>query len=149
MTIVGDCPKEVLLMAPYGQQGLLDRPNMGVMRWRNGALSGNDLSNEPGLRSSRTYQPGEMPLPTKPRPGLRSMHQEMSSEAASSSSQQSSCATKTDQSTRSSNERISVRSEHIPKRNWSGREKSRLEPKKTETCARDCLRIATRNREKR
>ena len=38
----------------------------------------------------------------------------------------------------------SVRSEHIPKRNWSGREKPCLEPKKTETCARDCLRIATR-----
>ena len=32
------------------------------------------------------YQPGEMPLPTKPRPGLRRMHQEMTSEAASSSS---------------------------------------------------------------
>ena len=28
-----------------------------------------------------------MPLPTKPRPGLRRMHQEMSSEAASPSSQ--------------------------------------------------------------
>ena len=45
------------------------------------------MANEPGLRSSRTYQPGEMPLPTKPRPGLRRVHQEMSSEAASSSSQ--------------------------------------------------------------
>ena len=57
------------------------------MRWRNGALSGSDLANEPGLVSSRTYQPGEMPLPTKPRPGLRRMHQEMNNEAASSSSQ--------------------------------------------------------------
>ena len=28
-----------------------------------------------------------MPLPTKPRPGLRRMHQQMNSEAASSSSQ--------------------------------------------------------------
>ena len=37
--------------------------------------------------NSRTYQPGEMPLPTKPKPGLRSMHQEMNSDAASSSSQ--------------------------------------------------------------
>ena len=45
------------------------------------------MANEPGLGSSRTYQPGEMPLPTKPRPGLRRMHQEMNSEAASSSSQ--------------------------------------------------------------
>ena len=39
------------------------------------------------MESSRTYQPGEMPLLTKPRPGLRGMHQELSSEAASSSSQ--------------------------------------------------------------
>ena len=57
------------------------------MSWRNGALSGNDLANKPGLESSRTYQPGEMPLPTKTRPGLRRMHQEINSEAASSSSQ--------------------------------------------------------------
>ena len=42
---------------------------------------------EPGLKSSRTYQPSEMPLPTKPSPGLRKMHQEKNSEAASSSSQ--------------------------------------------------------------
>ena len=60
---------------------------MRVMRWKNGALSGSDLANEPRLGSSRTYQPGEMLHPTKPRPGLRRMHQEMSSEAASSSSQ--------------------------------------------------------------
>ena len=72
----------------YAQQGVLDRPNLRVMRWRNGALSGSDLANEPGLGSSRTYQPGEMPLLTKPRPGLRRLHQEMNSEAASSSSQQ-------------------------------------------------------------
>ena len=78
---------EVLLMAAYGQLGVLDRPNMRVMRWRNGALSGSDLGNEPRLGSSRTYQPGEMPLPTKPRPGLRRMHQEIKSEAALSSSQ--------------------------------------------------------------
>ena len=82
----GDRPTEVLLMAAYGERGLLDRPNMRVMRWRNGALSGSDLANEPGLGSSRTYQPGEMPLPTKPMPGLRRMHQEMNSEAASASS---------------------------------------------------------------
>ena len=83
----GDPPTEVLLMAAYGERGVLDRPNMRVMRWRNGALSESDLVNESGLRSSRTYQPGEMPLPTKPRPGLRRMHQEMNSEAASSISQ--------------------------------------------------------------
>ena len=78
---------EVLLMAVYGERGVLDRPNIRVRRWRNGALSGSDLANEPGLGSSRTYQPGEMPLPTKPRLALRRMHQEMNSETASSSSQ--------------------------------------------------------------
>ena len=83
---LGDRPTEVLLMAAYGERGVIDRPNMRVMRWRNGALSGSDLANEPGLGSSRTYQPGEMPLPSKPKPGLRRMHQEMNSEAASSSS---------------------------------------------------------------
>ena len=82
-----DRPKEVLLMAAYRERGVLDRPNMRVMRWRNRALSGSDLANEPGLGSSRTYQPGEMPLPNKPKPGLRRMHQEMNSEAASSCSQ--------------------------------------------------------------
>ena len=74
-------------MAAYGQQGVLDRPNMRIMRWRNGALSRSDLENEPGLGKSRTYQPGERPLLTKPRPGLRNLHQEMKSEAASSGSQ--------------------------------------------------------------
>ena len=83
----GDCPTEVLLMASYGERGVLDRPNMRVMRWRNGALSGSDLANEPGLGSSRTYQPGEMLMPSKPKAGLTRMHQEMNSEAASSGSQ--------------------------------------------------------------
>ena len=82
----GDRPTEVLLMAAYGERGVLDRPNMRVMRWRNGALSGSELANEPGLGSSRTYQPGEMPMPSKPKPGLTRMHQEMNSEAASSGS---------------------------------------------------------------
>ena len=83
----GDSPTEILLVAAHGERGVLDRPNMRKMRCRNGALSGSDLANEPRLGSSRTYQPGEMPLPTKPRPGLRKMHQERNSEAASSSSQ--------------------------------------------------------------
>ena len=82
----GDRPTEVLLMAAYGERGVLDRSNMRVMRWRNGALSGSELANEPGLGSSRTYQPGEMPMPSKPKPGLTRMHQEMNSEAASSGS---------------------------------------------------------------
>ena len=83
----GDRPTKVLLMAAYGERGVLDRPNMRVMRWRNGALSGSVLANEPRLGSLKTDQPGEMPLPTKPWPGLRRMHQEMNSEAASSRSQ--------------------------------------------------------------
>ena len=83
----GDHPTEVLLMAAYGERGVLDRPNMRVMGWRNGALSGSDLANEPRLGSSSTYQKGEMLLPTKPKPGMRRMHQEMNSEAALSSSQ--------------------------------------------------------------
>ena len=83
----GDRPTEALLMAAYEERGVLDRPNMRVMRWRNGALSGSDLANEPDLGSSRTYQPGEMPMPYKPKPGLTRMHREMNSEAASSSSQ--------------------------------------------------------------
>ena len=79
-------PTEVLLMTAYRERGVLDRPNMRVIRWRSGALSGSDLANEPGLGSSRTYQPGEMPMPSKPKPGLTRMHQEMNSEAASSGS---------------------------------------------------------------
>ena len=82
----GDRPTEVLLMTAYGKRGVLDRPNMIVTRWRNWALSGSDLANEPGLGSSRTYQPGERPLPSKPKPGLSILHQETNSEAASSNS---------------------------------------------------------------
>ena len=70
------------LVDGYGERGVLDRLNMRVMSWRNGTLSEKDLANESGLGNSRTYQPGEMPLPTKPRPGLRGMHQEMNNEAA-------------------------------------------------------------------
>ena len=82
----GNHPTEVLLVAAYGERGVLDRSNMRVMRWRNGALSGSDLANESGLISSRTYQPGEMLMPSKPKPGLTRMYQEMNSEAASSGS---------------------------------------------------------------
>ena len=82
----GDHPTEVLLMAAYGERKVLDRPNMRVMRWRNGTLSWSDLANEPRLGSSRNYQPGEMPLPYKPTPEVTRMHQEMNIEAASSGS---------------------------------------------------------------
>ena len=81
-----DRPTEVLLMAAYGERGGLDRPNMRVMRRINRALSGSDLANEPRLGSSMTYQPGEMPLPSKPKPALTRMHHEMNSEALSSGS---------------------------------------------------------------
>ena len=40
----GDRPTEVLLMAVYGERGVLDRPNVRVMLWRNGALSESDLA---------------------------------------------------------------------------------------------------------
>ena len=55
----------IFLLAAYGQQGVLERPNMRAMRGRNGALSGSDMANEPGLDGFRTYQPDEMPFPTK------------------------------------------------------------------------------------
>ena len=67
-------------MAAYGERGVLDRPNMRVMRWRNGALSGSDLANEPGLGSSRTYQPGEMPMPSDEPNHTRSGRDERSAE---------------------------------------------------------------------
>ena len=74
----GDHPTAVLLMAAWGQHGVLDRSSLRFMRSRKGALSGSDLAKEPGLGTARTYQPG-----------LQSRHQafrqEMSSEAASSS----------------------------------------------------------------
>ena len=57
-----DCPTEALLMAAWGEQGVLDRPSLRVMRWSNGALWGNNSANETGLGTTRTYQPGEIPL---------------------------------------------------------------------------------------
>ena len=39
-----DRPKEVLLMAAYGERGVLVRQNMRVIRWRNGAFSVNDFA---------------------------------------------------------------------------------------------------------
>ena len=41
----GDCPTEFLLMAAYVERGVLDRPNMRVMRLRNRALSRSGLAN--------------------------------------------------------------------------------------------------------
>ena len=61
---------------------MFDRPSLRVMRKRNGALSGSDLKDENGVGTRRTYQPGEMPLPNRSSPGMKSRHQEMSSEAA-------------------------------------------------------------------
>ena len=150
----GDRPTEVLLMAAYGESGVLDRPNMRVMRWRNGALTRSDLANELGLRSSRTYQPGEMPLPTKPWPRLRKMHQEMNSEAASSSSQLRAAVppkrarvdeevqkTETMQDLNGTIEELEETRRELDKIT-----KTMLSTEEVETCGRDCLKIATRNR---
>ena len=63
-----DCPTEVLLMASWGEQGVVDRPSLRVMQWRTGALSGSDLAHEHGVGITRTYQPGKMFLPAWPRP---------------------------------------------------------------------------------
>ena len=143
-------------MAAYGERGVLDRPKMRVMRWRNGALSGSDLANEPGLGSSRTYQPGEMPLPSKPKPGLRRMHQEMNSEAASSSSplriavppkrarkEQGVQKTQTMQDLDEMKDELErTRKELDEMTNCSLR-------RTTETCGRDCLKTATKSRVKK
>ena len=42
-----------------------------VMRWSTGKFSESDMAHEPGLGTARTYQPGEMPLSTRPRPACR------------------------------------------------------------------------------
>ena len=79
-------------MTVWGEQGMLKRPSLRVMRCRNGNLSGSNLAHEPRLGTARTYQCGEMPLPTETRSGLRReryqvFYQELSSKAASSGSQ--------------------------------------------------------------
>ena len=83
----GECPTEILLMAAR----VLARSSLRVLRWRDGELSVVDLAHELVLQTARTYQPGEMPLPVKPRPGLRrrqrATHQEMGRKTASSTSQ--------------------------------------------------------------
>ena len=71
----GDRLTEVLRMAAWGEQGILDRQSQLVLRWRTGALSECDLPHEPGVGTTRTYQPGEMLLSNRPRPGLRSTYQ--------------------------------------------------------------------------
>ena len=144
----GDRPTEISLMAAYGQKGVLDRPKMRVMRWRNGALSASDLANEPGLGSFMTYQPGEMPLPTKPEPGFRRVHQQMNSEAASSSSQPV-------PPKRARVEEEVQTNETMNDLNGTKEELERVigttftEPKKTEICGGDCSRIATTSRARR
>ena len=131
-------------MAAYGQQGLVDRPNMRVMRRISGALSGSDLANEPGLGSSRTYQPGETPLPTKRRPGLRRIHQEMTTEAYSSRSQLRAAVPQK----RARVEEEVLTDETIKDLNETKDELDRMR-KKVGTCGGDCSRIATQNKERR
>ena len=153
----GDRPTEVLLMAAYGKRGVLDRPIMRVVRWRNGALSGSDLANEPVLGSSRTYQPGEMPSPSKLKPGLRRMHQEIKSEAASSSSplriavppkrarvEQGVQTNQIMQDLDGMKDELERTRKELDEmiRPWSLR-------RMTETCRRDCLKTATKIRVKK
>ena len=56
-------------MTAWGDQGVLDRPSVRVMNWRNGALFVSDLAHEPGVNTTRTYhierrlsQPGLGPV---------------------------------------------------------------------------------------
>ena len=42
----GDRPIELLLMADWGELGMLDSTGLHVMKWRNGALSGSELAHE-------------------------------------------------------------------------------------------------------
>ena len=146
-------------MAAYGERGVLDRPNMRVMRWRNGALSGSDLAKEPGLGSSRTYQPGEMPMPSKPKPGLTRMHREMNSEATSSGSPLRAAVPP-------KRERAKVGQEVQPNQTKQGLDemkeelkstkneldemtRSMLQMRKIGTCRESCLKTATKSRVKR
>ena len=131
---------------------------MRVMRWRNGALSGSDLANEPGLGSSRTYQSGEMPLPTKSRPGMRRMHQEVNRETTVSSSSQMRAAVRPKRArveeeaqTSETMQDLNGAIEELEKiiRELDEMTKTMLILKKTEICEKDCLKIATRNRETR
>ena len=49
---------EVLVMAAWDEQKVLDHPKLSVLRWKNSTtLSGSDLSHEPGLDIARAYQP--------------------------------------------------------------------------------------------
>ena len=83
---IGDRPTEVLILAALGEEGVLNRPSLRVMRWRSGTLSGSYLAHDQELGTERKYQSREMP-----RPGLRrrhrAIHEEMTSEAGLSSSQ--------------------------------------------------------------
>ena len=153
----GDRLTEVLLMAAYGERGELDRPNIRVMRWRNGALSGSDLANEPGLGSSRTYQPGEMPMPSKPKPGLTRMHQEMNSEAASSGSLLRAAVpprmAKVEQGVQTNRTRqdLDGLEDELERtrRELDEMTKTMLSTEEDGTCGRDCSKTAAKSRAKR
>ena len=147
----GDRPTEVLLMAAYGERGVLDRPNMRVMRWRNGALSGSDLANEPGLGSSRTYQPGEMPMPSKPKPGLTRMHRELNSEATSSGSPPKRAKVTQKVQTNQTIQDLDEMNDQLrsTKKELDEMTKSMLQMEEDRTCGESCLKTATKSRVKR
>ena len=81
----GDHPTEVLLMAAYGERGLLDPPKMRVMSWRNGALSGVTWRMSLNWEVLGLINQVKCLCPPRPSLGTR-MHQKMISEAASSAS---------------------------------------------------------------
>ena len=89
MTTVGTAHGS-LADGSLGRASSVDRLSLRAMRCRYGTLSGSDLALEAELGTARTLQPGEMPLPSRPRPSFRrrqqTIHKDIGSKAASSNS---------------------------------------------------------------
>ena len=146
----GDHLTEVLLMAAYGKQGVQDHPNMRIMRWRNGALSGSDVANEPGLEVPGPTNQVKIPLQTKRRTGLRRMHQEMSSEAASSSSKlRAAVPLKRPIVEEEVQTNETMKDHNETKEELLRMKKTLLRAEKIGICGVDCMRIAKRSSERR
>ena len=145
-----DRPAEVLLMAAYGERGVLDRPKMRVMSCRNGALSGSDLVHEPGLGSLRTYQQVRCLCPP-------SLSLEMNSEAASSSSQlrvavpPERAREEEEVQTNETMQDLNGTKDELEKtkKELDEMTKTMLSMKKLEKSGRDCSRIVARSRVKK
>ena len=110
------------------------------------------MANKPGLGSSRTYQPGVMLLPTKHRPRLRRMHQEMSSEAASSSSQPRATVppkrarVEEEVQTNETMQYLNGTIEELEKTRWELDHVTKIMLSSEEDMWKDCLKVAPRNR---